>query len=81
MDLSRQQPPEQRPPGQRGVVTTAPAGLGDPFTVTVPGFSEEHFYEITRWMPRGEDLPAVGDEVLVIEDDQSEPWVVAWWPG
>lgn len=78
-DLTRPTP-EQAPPGQLGYVTTAPAAPGDPFTVTVPGFSEAHFYEITRWMPRNEDLPQIGDEVLVLKDDQEKPWVVAWWP-
>lgn len=80
-DLSRQQPPEQVPPGQRGEVRTAPIDLADSFTVVVPDFSGEHFYEITWWMPRGDDLPAVGDTVLVVKDDKGEAWVVAWVPG
>lgn len=79
-DLTRSKPEPPEPPALHGFVSRAPAALGDPFEVTVPGFSEQHFYEITRWMPRGEDLPVIGDEVLVIKDDKSEPWVVAWWP-
>jgi len=72
---------EASPPGQLGHVTTPPAALGDPFTVTVPGFSGEHFYELTRWQSRGATLPAVDDEVLVLFDDKEEPWVAAWWPA
>jgi hypothetical protein len=79
-DLTRPEP-ETPPPGQHGFVTTPPAALGDPFTVTVPEFSGDHFYQITRWMPRGEDLPALGDEVLVVKDERGEPWCVAWWPS
>lgn len=78
-DLTRQQP-EAAPPGQLGYVTKAPAAPGEPFTVTVPGFSEQHFYEITRWMPRGDLLPEVDDEVLVVKDDNEQPWAIAWFP-
>jgi hypothetical protein len=73
--------PEAPPPAEHGFVTTPPAALGDPFTVTVPSFSGEHHYEITRWMPRGEVLPKAGDEVLVVKDERGEAWVVAWEPA
>lgn len=62
-----------------GVVAEGPKAHGDPFTVTVPGFDEEHVFEIRRYESRGTNLPAAGDEVLVIFDDVSEPWVPAWW--
>lgn len=79
-DLTRPEP-EATPPGQLGIVETPPAAVGDPFTVTVPGFSESHFYEIERWQSRGATIPDVGDEVLVVVDDKGEPWVAAWWPA
>lgn len=69
------------PPGRRGFVSEAPAGLGEPFTVTVPDFDAYHVFEIRRWMPRGETLPKAGDEVLVVLDETGEPWVPAWWPA
>lgn len=79
-DLRRREA-EGQPPGQKGFVTTPPASTADKLTVTVPGFSEQHFYEITRWHSRGATLPAVDDEVLVVFDDKGEPWVPAWWPA
>lgn len=74
-------PPPPDPVAHHGTVLEPPAKLGDPFTVKVPDFDDLHVFQIRRWMPRGEELPAPGDEVLVIVDDQAEPWVVAWWPS
>ncbi len=68
------------PVARHGFITEAPAKLGAPFRVTVPEFDELHVYEVRRWSSRATTLPAVGDEVLVVVDDVSEPWVVAWWP-
>lgn len=65
----------------RGEVTTAPVALAAPFEVMVPTFSADHSYEIRRWAARGLTIPAVGDEVLVVEDDAGLPWVPAWWPA
>lgn len=65
----------------RGVVVAAPAKLGDPFTVQVPDFDDLHVSQIRRYEYRGATLPAAGDECLVVIDDNSEPWVVAWWPA
>lgn len=74
--------PESLPPGGvKGFVHTAPSGLGQSFTVVVPSFSTEHVFEIHRWESRALTVPAVGDEVLVIEDEEGEPWVVTWWPA
>lgn len=74
--------PEKFPDsGVHGFVHDPPAGLGKPFTVIVPSFSADHVFEIERWQSRGSTLPAVGDEVLVVEDDAGEPWVPAWWPA
>ena len=78
--LAKHDPPSD-PVAHHGFVVDPPAAPGDPFTVTLPGFDDLHVSQIRRWMPRGEDLPAEGDEVLVLVDDRAEPWVVAWWPG
>lgn len=74
-------PPPPAPVSHHGVVAAAPAKLNDPFTVTVPGFDQDYVFQIRRWEARGSLLPAVGDEVLVVMDDVSEPWVAAWWPA
>lgn len=67
--------------GRLGKVLTAPANLTAPLRVSIEGFDKRYVYEVHRWMPRGDALPSAGDEVLVIEDDTGDPWVVAWWPG
>lgn len=69
------------PVSYHGFVSTAPSAPGDGFTVTVPDFDEQHVFQIRRWADRGGALPAEGDEVLVIVDDDSEPWVISWWPA
>lgn len=68
------------PVAHHGVVVAPPAKLGDPFTVRVPDFDELHVFEIRRWEDRGGQLPVEGDRVLVIIDDEAEPWAAAWWP-
>jgi len=79
-DLTRPEP-EAPHPGQIGTVTTPPATTADPFTVTVLDFSGEHLYQIAHWQSRGATIPAVGDECLVIKDENGIPWVSAWWPA
>lgn len=74
-------PAPSDPIAHHGIVVAPPAKLGDPFTVRVPDFDDLHVYEIRYWMPRSEALPAVGDRVLVIVDDEAEPWVIAWSEG
>lgn len=69
------------PSGLHGFVVAAPDAAGDPFTVKLPNFDDEHVFEIRRYSSRGATLPAAGDEVLVVEDDNEEPWVAAWWPA
>lgn len=76
--------PVELPPASgpvKGFVSTAPTALGLPMQVIVPSFSADHSYEIRRWSARGLTVPAVGDEVLLIEDENGIPWVVSWWPA
>lgn len=72
-------PPPATP--QHGIVVTVPATAADPFTVRLPNFDADFVFEIVYWMPRGVALPAVGDRVLVVFDEEGEPWVPAWWPA
>lgn len=64
-----------------GTVATAPAGLGQPFTVVVPELDTQLAYEVRYWTARGLTVPAVGDLVLLVFDERREPWAVAWWPA
>lgn len=75
-------PEEPTPPvAHHGFVIEAPTAPGEPFKATVPDFDDLYVFEIRRWQSRGGTLPAVGDEVLIVTDDRSEPWAPAWWPA
>jgi hypothetical protein len=69
------------PAGQAGVVSKAPAGLGQSFEVVIQDFADLIPYEIDRWAARGITMPSVGDDVLVLRDETGEPWVPVWWPA
>lgn len=83
MALLAAYPQGTNPFARHGFVLEPPAAPGDPFTVTVPFFdsSGSHVFEITYWMPRGEEIPAEGDRVLMLIDDEEQAWVVAWSPS
>lgn len=68
-------------PPQHGFVVNAPIGTDAPLSVRLPSFDDDHVFEVIYWMNREEELPTVGDRVLVVFDDEGEPWVTAWWPG
>lgn len=72
---------EATPPAWRGYVSKAPVALGAPFEVIVPSFAAHLVFQITRWQSRALTLPVMGDECLVVKDEQGEPWVAAWWPA
>lgn len=62
------------------VIETAPVGLGDELRVTLPSFDPLQAFEISFWMPRGTDIPSVGDQGLVAFDENGEPWLIGWQP-
>jgi hypothetical protein len=81
MPASLSRPSTPIPPSaEHGFVKSAPGSSTEPMTVAIPSFGEDHVFQIRYWMPRGATLPSLGDRVLVLVDDVSEPWVIAWWP-
>lgn len=79
-ELAKPEPPPVAV-AYHGFVSTPPKDLDDEFTVSVPSFDDQYVFQVQRWERRGETLPKEGDEVLVILDDQEEPWLAAWWPA
>lgn len=83
-DASRIIPPDPEdatPNVASAIVDTAPATLADPLKVVLPSFDSLKAFEIRNWMPRGADLPSVGDPALVAFDEDGEPWLIAWMPA
>jgi hypothetical protein len=68
---------------RRGKVRKAPADADSPLTVTLVNFSQKYSYTVPagQWIPRGTDLPIVGDLCLVIFDDNDDAWVPVWSPS
>lgn len=68
-------------PFYQGRVHRAPVDLSDKMDVVVPSFDPDLVWRGCRWQARDlVTLPNVNDLVLVVLDDQTEPWVVCWWP-
>lgn len=61
-------------------VTKAPAGVEDMARVTAPDYSDNVAFEC-QWMPRGVLAPDVGDEGIMIIDENGQPWLVGWEPA
>lgn len=62
-------------------VHNTPAADGDDVYVTIPGVDDEETkWGPCRYMKRGTALPTAGDDALVQFDDESNIWIIAWWP-
>lgn len=64
-----------------GRVAVGASDMGDRIMVIVPAIDETQRIGPCRWQARDETShPARGDACLVAFDEQSDPWVIAWWP-
>jgi hypothetical protein len=61
-------------------IAANPASFEDPLKVIIPDLHPELVFEGVRWDSTSIVLPEEGDTVLVIFDNNREPWVVAYWP-
>lgn len=53
----------------------------DRVSVVIPALDPNLRWEDCRWQPRGDFVPPKrGDEGVVVIDNNSELWLVAWWP-
>lgn len=68
-----------RPVLARARVTKPPSSSVDSLEVVVPNFSQDHPYTINaeQWY-QGQTLPVVGDECVVMFDDDGDIWVSSW---
>jgi hypothetical protein len=81
VELDTRQP--ANPFGQvyHGKVSRAPTLLSDLIGVTVPDIHPDLLFNNVNWQSRDNvTLPAVGDDCVVIFDNNRQPWVVTWWP-
>lgn len=64
-----------------GIIVSAPADTSETIDVIIPDISTDIRHEDCQWMS-GEDwiLPKVGDNCLVVFDNDNRPWVVSWAP-
>jgi hypothetical protein len=74
-------PDSQSPNVAAAVVKRAPATLTDSLSVAIPAFDEMQLEEVRFWMPRGDVLPAEGDDALIAYAEDGEPWLVAFVPS
>lgn len=64
-----------------GRIAAAPQDNRDLVSVIIPGLEGKLRWEDCRWQPRGDCyLPKRDDPCIVAMDDNTELWVVAWWP-
>lgn len=65
----------------RAVIATNPGDFDERVSVIIPDLDNTLRWEACRWQSRNSiDMPARGDECLVILDNNNEVWVVVWWP-
>lgn len=77
--------PEVAPRGSdrpyAATIFNTPAADGDDVYVTIPGIDdEESKHGPCRYSPRNAALPSAGDDALVAFDDESNVWIIGWWP-
>jgi crotonobetainyl-CoA:carnitine CoA-transferase CaiB-like acyl-CoA transferase len=65
-----------------GEVLDTPSTLADRLRVTLPSFSDSHPVEAVGWDARSDGTrPAPGDRCAIAFDEDTEAWVLAWWPA
>jgi len=64
----------------KGVVNRPPSKYGDSMDIMIPDMHPDLVFPDVPWVQGGNDnLPSPGDTVLVIFDNNNEPWVATWW--
>ena len=80
LDALTARPPAGEPPLLRATVIRAPATAGASLYVELDGLPGPSLGPC-RFSPKGAELPAVGDTVLIGHDDQGDPWALEWGPA
>jgi len=64
-----------------GTILETAESVTDKVTVSIPGIDNgRHAHGPCSWPLRGDTYPTAGDPCLVVIDDQSTPWLIAWEP-
>ena len=63
----------------KGTIATTPVDFLDRVSVVIQGLDDSLRWEDCRWQGKDQiTLPQIGDECVVIMDDNGELWVTAW---
>jgi hypothetical protein len=66
----------------KGIIHRQPLNFSALIDITIPDINADLVFPNVRWQSRDNmSLPQVEDIVLVIFDNQNEPWVITWWPA
>jgi len=64
----------------RGTIATDAANMDDTVEVLLRSHDGKHRFGPAQWVARGHELPERGNQCLVVFDEKSMPYVIAWWP-
>jgi hypothetical protein len=66
----------------KGIIVTQPLNPAGFVGVSIIDMNPDLVFNNVHWQARDNmSLPEVGDECLVIFDNNREPWIVTWWPA
>jgi hypothetical protein len=64
-----------------GTISKPPTNFAEKVSVILPDWDDTLEWGPCMWQPRDAvTLPKIGDQCLVLLDNNRQPWVVAWWP-
>lgn len=62
-----------------GQILDTATSLSDKVRVVIEDIDNEfHTHGPCEWLPRGSDMPIVGDSCVVVFDNQGQPWIACW---
>ena len=66
----------------KGIIASQPLAFDRTMSVIIPDIHGDLVFHDVRWEARDNmSMPQVEDEILVVFDNNNEPWVAAWWPA
>lgn len=81
IELARSTSPAQENTSWLATIANTVAVEGADLFVVIPSIGEGRWGPCKGWESRpGGLFPVRGNEALVIFDDLTIPWIVAWWP-
>jgi len=66
----------------RGIVNKSPSTISDAVDVVIPDIRDDMVFENVRpQVGSSLQVPQVGDEILIIFDNNNQPWALSWGPS